>query len=121
MPRKPWPEGVEIKHVNAKTVLRPKLLQYYEGADWNRVPECYREIYPGLQIALDQRVAYYGSKGLPVPKFPDKIDTVRCIYGYVDVQRGVVRAGATGKVNSLVAPYVEDRPLWKRTGEHFIP
>ena len=45
---------------------------------------CYREIYPGLQIALDQRVAYYGSKGLPVPKFPDKIDTVRCIYGYVD-------------------------------------
>ena len=46
--------------------------------------------YPGLRDSLDMRSQYYRSKGQPEPQFLEPLETRRCIYGIVDLHRGIV-------------------------------
>jgi hypothetical protein len=71
--------------------------------------------YPGLRVSLKQREQYYTSKGQAVPDFPNPLETRRCIYGMLDLQKGIVRVGGAGQVTKLVNP---GRPLYERVGEH---
>ena len=54
--------------------------------------------HPGLQIALDQRAAYYRSHNREIPEFPHGIESRRLIYGIADLRYGIVRAGGAGRV-----------------------
>ncbi len=72
--------------------------------------------YPGLRDSLEKRSQYYRSKGQPEPQFLEPLETRRCIYGIVDLHKGIVRVGAAGRVTKLDNP---GRPLIARIGEHF--
>ena len=54
--------------------------------------------HPGLQIALDQRAAYYRLHDREQPEFPLGILSRRVIYGIVDLRYGIERAGGAGRV-----------------------
>ena len=68
--------------------------------------------HPGLQIALDQRAAYYRSRNREIPEFPHGIESRRLIYGIVDLRYGIVRAGGAGRVTKE-GPVGGDEAIWR--------
>ena len=108
VPSPPWPKGsVRIPYVKRKTALKKRLTEIWDPRNFEK--------YPGLQIALDQRRQFYTSKGRPVPRFQNPLEIQRCIYGIVDLHKGIVRAGGAGRVTNLVNP---GRALIERIGDH---
>ena len=133
VPSYPWPRGaVRILHVKAKTELPGMTIE--NGIDSRKLCKNHEESrarayldgiwqdqanlakYPGLRDSLEKRSQYYRSKGQPEPQFLEPLETRRCIYGIVDLHKGIVRVGAAGRVTKLDNP---GRPLIARIGEHF--
>lgn len=67
---------------------------------------------------IDQRENYYKLLGTEVPDF-DGINTPRCIYGIVDKEIGIVRAGGAGQINRPLEPPFTNRTIIQRLGEHW--